>query len=613
MDYKFLPEINSPDDVKKLNTEETVALCEEIRDCIINTVAANGGHLASNLGVVELTVAMHQSFSSPTDAILFDVGHQCYTHKLLTGRYDRFSTIRTEGGLSGYMRPDESEHDPIITGHSSSSISAAYGIARAKALNKEDGYVVAVVGDGAMTGGMVYEALNNAGSSRLRNNLIVVLNDNKMSISGNVGAFARYLNVIRTKPGYHRFKNSVEWFIVRIPVIGRRLRSRIFKSKTMLKNALYDSNIFEAMGFNYMGPVDGHNIEKLKGLFQVAKSEKRPVVIHVMTKKGKGYEYAEEAPTDYHGISSFDVKTGSGSKKGTNFSAVCGDYLCELAREDEKICAVTAAMREGTGLARFANEYRNRFFDVGIAEQHAVAFSAGLASKGLKPVFCVYSSFLQRGYDQIIHDVAIAGVPVTFCIDRAGIVGDDGETHQGLFDVSFLTAIPGIEIYSPSTYADLRFALKNAIDSPVPSAVRYPRGSECNMDGYEAEDREFTVIGKGETAVVTYGVTAGDAYKAVKELDNTALIKLNRIFPASDQLLNTLKAYKHLLFFEEGMRNGGISELLVSKLAECGFKGKVHITAVDGAFVPQAAISAARAKLGLDKESMIKTVKEVQN
>ncbi len=614
MDYKFLPTINGPDDVKKLNKEETQALCGEIRDCIIGTVSKNGGHLASNLGVVELTVALHQSFSSPVDSILFDVGHQCYTHKLLTGRYDRFSTIRTENGLSGYMRPDESEHDPMITGHSSSSVSAAYGIARAKVLNKEDGYVVAVVGDGAMTGGMVYEAMNNAGSSRAKNNLIVVLNDNKMSISGNVGALARYLNVIRSKPGYHTFKNRVERFVVRIPLIGRRLRRNIFRSKTMLKNALYPSNIFEGMGFNYMGPVDGHDIDKLNNMFQLAKAEKRPVLIHVMTKKGKGYDFAEGSPKDYHGVAAFDVEMGYDCAKKENFSNKCGDILCDMAAKDDKVCAVTAAMREGTGLVRFASEYRNRFFDVGIAEQHAVAFCGGLASKGLKPVFCVYSSFLQRGYDQIIHDVAIAGWPVTFCIDRAGIVGDDGETHQGLFDVSFLTAIPGLEIYSPSTYADLEIALHSAVNSSCPSAVRYPRGGQCVMDSYEATQKDYAVFGEGKIAIVSYGSTMQDAWEAVAELKKQGvdvnLVKLNKIFPVADELVSALCRYESVFFFEEGMRNGGIAELLVSRMAEAGFKGRAKITAVDGRFVPQASIKSARAGLGLDKDSIIKTVKE---
>ncbi|MBQ5810174.1 MAG: 1-deoxy-D-xylulose-5-phosphate synthase [Clostridia bacterium] len=509
--------------MKKLDKAATLALCEEIRDCIISTVSQNGGHLASNLGAVELTVAIHQSFSSPQDSVLFDVGHQCYTHKLLTGRFDRFSTIRTENGLSGYMRPDESEHDPMITGHSSSSISAAYGIAKAKELCGEEGYVVVVVGDGAMTGGMVYEAMNNAGSSKLKNNLIVVLNDNKMSISGNVGALARYLSAIRSKPGYHRFKNRVERFLLRIPFIGKWLRRNIFRSKTMLKNAIYHSNIFEALGFNYMGPVDGHDIEKLNSLFQVAKEEDRPVIIHAMTTKGKGYNYAEDSPTDYHGVSPFNVEKGSEQTSKKNFSSVCGDILCDMAKEDEKICAVTAAMREGTGLVEFAQQYPKRFFDVGIAEQHAVAFCGGLASKGLKPVFCVYSSFLQRGYDQIIHDVAIAGWPVTFCIDRAGIVGDDGETHQGLFDVSFLTAIPGLEIYSPANYADMEIALRKAIESAAPSAVRYPRGGQCEIEGYIASDSDYTVMGEGDIAIVTYGITSGDAAVAAKELSESGM------------------------------------------------------------------------------------------
>ena len=433
MEYKLLSKIKSPDDVKKLNYDEISLLCQEIRDCIVSTVSKNGGHLASNLGAVELTVALHRSFSSPEDALIFDVGHQSYTHKLLTGRFDRFSSIRTENGLSGYMRPDESEHDPFITGHSSNSISAAYGIYRAKKLKGEEGTAVAVIGDGAMTGGMAYEALNNAASGR--SNFIVVLNDNKMSISRNVGALARSLTKMRNKPHYHHFKFALSRFLLAIPLIGRPLNNAIFTVKEAVKELVYHENIFSALGFNYLGPVDGHDVKAMEQLFDIAKSYSRPSVIHVITTKGKGYAYAESSPKDYHGVSAFDIDKGAKFGGKRTYSDVAGEALCKAAERDERVCAITAAMTAGTGLAEFAGRFKSRFFDVGIAEEHAVTFAAGLASAGMKPYFAVYSSFLQRGFDQIIHDVAIGGFPVRLLIDRAGIVGEDGETHQGLFDV----------------------------------------------------------------------------------------------------------------------------------------------------------------------------------
>ncbi len=439
MDYPILSKIKSPEDVKKLDNQTTEALCREIRDCIINTVSKNGGHLASNLGAVELTVALHRAFSSPKDAIIFDVGHQSYTHKLLTGRFDNFPTLRTEGGISGFMNPKESEHDAVITGHSSNSISEAYGIYKAKRLTGDSGTAVAVIGDGAMTGGMAYEALNNAGIGR--SNFIVVLNDNKMSISRNVGAIARSLTKMRNKAKYHRFKFALNAFSLKIPLIGKYLNRMLVKIKEIIKNAVYRNNIFTAMGFNYLGPVDGHNIVAMESLFKIAQNYSRPSLIHIITTKGKGYPFAESSPKNYHGVSAFDIEEGTNSEGKPTFSKIAGDTLCKLAENDDRICAVTAAMTEGTGLSDFAQKFKQRFFDVGIAEQHAVAFSAGLATGGMKPFFLVYSSFLQRAYDQIIHDAASNNVPVRLLVDRAGIVGEDGITHQGVFDVSYLTAI----------------------------------------------------------------------------------------------------------------------------------------------------------------------------
>ncbi|MBQ2287035.1 MAG: 1-deoxy-D-xylulose-5-phosphate synthase [Clostridia bacterium] len=607
MEYKLLSKIKSPDDLKKLNELEMPLLCQEIRDCIVHTVSKNGGHLASNLGAVELTVALHRSFSSPEDAIIFDVGHQCYTHKLLTGRFDKFSTIRTENGLSGYMRPDESEHDPFITGHSSNSISAAYGIYRAKKLKGESGTAVAVIGDGAMTGGMAYEALNNAGSGR--SNFIVVLNDNKMSISRNVGALARTFTKMRNKPHYHAFKFALSHFLLAIPFVGKSLNNAFFQIKEGIKGLVYKNNVFTALGFNYLGPVDGHNIKAMEQLFKIAETYTRPSFIHVITTKGKGYAYAESSPKDYHGVSPFDVSRGAKANGRKTFSDIAGDTLCSLARNDDKVCAVTAAMTTGTGLTEFASLFKNRFFDVGIAEQHAVTFSAGLASKGLKPFFVVYSSFLQRGFDQIIHDIAIGGYSVKLLIDRAGIVGEDGETHQGMFDVSFLTSVPGANIYSPCYYGELQYDIKLAAGLDGLCAVRYPRGCEKDDPGLDYTG-DFTILnGSGKKAIVTYGRLFSDALEAKEQVPDINIVKLNKIFPLSDKLVETLKNYNEIHFFEEGIKSGGIGELCASALLEKGYNGIYRIHAVDNKFVPTATVTAAIKGCGLDTDSMISAVK----
>lgn len=607
MNYRFLNNINSPDDVKKLEYSELTVLCDEIRDCLINTVSKNGGHLASNLGTVELTVALHKVFDSPHDSILFDVGHQCYTHKLLTGRFNQFETLRTENGISGFMRPNESEHDPFVTGHSSNSISASYGIYKAKALSGEGGYAVTVIGDGAMTGGMVYEALNNTGSGH--RNFIVILNDNKMSISRNVGSLAKHLTVMRSKKSYHKFKNGLKMFLEKIPLFGKFLSDKLFKSKTMIKNAIYKSNLFESMGYNYFGPVDGHNIEALVNILNIAKNETRPVLIHALTVKGKGYTFAENAPQNYHGVSSFDVEQGAEFGNVKTFSDVCGDTLCKMAADDDKVCAITAAMTSGTGLTEFSKLYRKRFFDVGIAEEHAMTFSAGLGIKGMKPYFVVYSSFLQRAYDQILHDVAVANIPVCLCIDRAGIVGEDGETHQGLFDVSFLSTVPNMTIYSPSSFAELEQVLFKSLSFNYPCAIRYPRGVQNELIDYQFSDNDFDIFGNGEKLIITYGREFDNAYIALDSLENTALIKLNKIYPLNDDLLNKIKDYKEIYFFEEGIKNGGIAEKLAAKLVEQNLMIKYKIIAIDNEFVSSASTKSSLKKYKLDPESIINTVK----
>lgn len=601
--------IKSPRDLDKLNDKQLNELCCEIRECMLKVVAENGGHLASNLGVVELTVALHRAFNSPDDSIIFDVGHQCYTHKLLTGRYAEFPSLRTENGISGFMKPSESEHDPIITGHSSSSVSAGYGICKGNMLDGRSDYVVVVIGDGALTGGMVYEAFNSIGRDKC--NLILVLNDNGMSISRNVGALSRQLNLIRNKISYHRFKHAIENMVLRIPYIGKKLRGGLLRSKNMLKNAIYNSNIFEGLGLKYLGPVNGHNISQLTNMFEIAKNSNRPVVIHTITKKGKGYPFAESNPDVFHGISPFDIVTGNKlSVKQSDFSHVFGEQLCKIAESDTKVCAITASMTAGTGLEDFAAGYSNRFFDVGIAEEHAVTFAAGLAKSGQKPVFAVYSSFLQRGYDQVLHDAAIANLPVTLCIDRAGIVGEDGETHQGLFDVAFLSTVPNVKIFAPSNYNELKKMLSERLSNPVGvAAIRYPRGSEPEyIKNLDYSGGEFDVIGSGEVAVVVYGTMFAEAAKAADILADRgieiSIIKLNLINELSDTLLNNLLMHNKIYFFEEGIVNGGIAQQLGLKLLDADFKGKYKTVGING-FVQQASISAVRSRYGLDVFSIV--------
>lgn len=611
MEYKILSKISSPDDIKDFNLDELNELCAELRQCMIQTVSANGGHLASNLGAVELTVALHKCFNSPNDTILFDVGHQSYAHKLLTGRFDKFSTLRTENGISGFMRPDESPHDPFITGHSSNSVSASYGISKAKALQGRNDYTITVVGDGAMTGGMLYEALNNAGNTK--SNFIVILNDNKMSISRNVGSLSRHLKSIRHKKGYHRSKKAVKSFLNKIPLIGKPLAKGVLKIKASLKRAVYKNNIFETLGFEYYGPVDGHNLNDLIRVLEIAKQENRPVFIHSVTTKGKGYSFAEANPKIYHGVSSFDINMGAQSSGVKSYSDIFGETMCAIAKKDKKVCTITAAMSEGTGLTEFAEKFKNRAFDVGIAEQHAATFAAGLAIQGMKPYFAVYSTFLQRSFDQILHDVAILGLPVRLCVDRAGIVGEDGETHQGIFDVAFLSSVPGMNIYSPCYFDELSNVLKKSVDFDFPCAIRYPRGTENTGSDYKITDEAFDVIGSGKKAIITYGRIFDNAYEAYKQLkkdgEEITLIKLNKIYPLEKEMIDGLGEFEKVYFFEEGIKRGGIGELLGSMLNEKKIKTDYKIFAIDNTFVKSAKVADSLKKYHLDSESMVKIIK----
>lgn len=568
MAYKNKPDLmkmNLPSDLKKLSLQQCDDLCKQIRKLLITTVSKNGGHLASNLGTVELTVAVHRVFDSPKDKIVWDVGHQAYTHKILTGRADRFSTLRKEGGISGFCRPDESVHDAFISGHSSNSVSAALGIATAMKLNGDDHHTVAIVGDGASSGGLFYEGLNNAGKSNT--NIIIILNYNEMSISKNVGGMAKYLSTLRTREGYHKTKNAVEKVLDKTPVIGSPVKKVIKSSKDAFKNALLHSTLFEDLGFEYIGPIDGHNIGELENGLNAAKALNRPVLVQVNTIKGKGYTPAEQNPGEYHGIGSFEISTGNPDYVSVDsFSSVMGNELCKIASSNNRVCAITAAMKYGTGLQNFAKQYPKRFFDVGIAEEHAVTFSGGLAQMGYIPVFAVYSTFLQRSYDQLIHDLAISNYHVVLCVDRAGIVGSDGETHQGIFDVPLLTSIPNTKIYSPSNYAEVCLCLNKAVkEDDCIVALRYPKGNEDPVAKTDEPSDSFYYYQRGsDYLIVTYGRLSANALTAIEILNNKGircdLLRLVEIYPINEKVAEIISGYDVAFFFEEVYDCGSISE-----------------------------------------------------
>lgn len=614
-----LEQIRSPEDIRKMTSPELEELCASLRKTLVQTVSKTGGHLSSNLGVVELTVALHKMFNTPHDRIVWDVGHQCYTHKLLTGRYSRFDTLRQTGGLSGFPKPEESEYDTFIAGHSSTAVSAANGMAKAKTLSGDGGYVVAVLGDGALTGGLAYEGLSNAGRSSDR--LIVVLNDNRMSISKNVGFVARHLATLRSRPRYVRFKMGLSSLIAHIPLIGKAIQRMIVWVKSRLKNAMYhNSTLFEEMGFYYLGPVDGHNLHDLTAALQIAKNLSRPVLLHVETIKGKGYSFAMQNPDTYHGVSGFDIETGKTPASSKSFSSSMVDGLCRLAQEDLRICAITAAMKSGTCLTKFAERFPVRFFDVGIAEEYAVTFASGLATGGMLPVFAVYSTFLQRCYDQILNDTSIMNNHIVLAVDRAGIVPDDGETHQGVFDVPFLTTIPHVTIYSPSTFAELDISLKQALyDAAGIAVVRYPKGGELpGCEGFQPDYKPYTHLknAKARTLLITYGRLFSHALIAARELSDegvpVSLLKLTRIWPLPEECAAIASEYERVLFFEEGSLQGGIGRHLQSRLLESGFGGTCYLRAIDG-FLPACSVSAGFRRTGLDVDGMVEAVREAEN
>lgn len=614
-----LKNMKLPQDVKKLTYPQCDELCNEIRAILIDTVSKNGGHLASNLGTVELTVAIHRAFNSPNDKIVWDVGHQTYTHKLLTGRYKNFDTLRKENGISGFPKPTESEHDSFISGHSSTSISLACGMAQVMKINHNtENYAVAIIGDGAFTGGMAYEGLNNGGNNNSDLNLIIILNQNDMSISQNTGGFADYLNGIRQREGYVNTKLALKKNLDKSH-FGQNVKNFMSRSKSAIKGAFLEDNIFEALGYIYIGIVDGHNVEAIEHALNIAKMYHKPVVVHVHTIKGKGYLPAETNPDLYHGISSFDILTGkpTNQEDGLTFSKAFGKKIVEIGEKNSKVCTITAAMCDNTGLSEFSQKFPERFFDVGIAEQHAVTFASGMASMGMIPVFAVYSTFLQRSYDQIVHDVAIAKTHVVLAIDRAGIVGDDGETHQGIFDVAFLTNIPNCVIYSPSCINELNVCLEKSVyEETGLVCVRYPRGidksSVLNLNQQYCEYSLKEHIG-ADTLLITYGRIYNSLYQVTETLNKEYIfcdiLKLTKIFPIPKGAIDVSLKYKKIIFFEEGIKSGGLGEHFLSNIVENGYHGDFKISAIDD-FVYAGSVESCLSRYNLTVDTMYNLVKE---
>lgn len=572
-----LEDIKSPADIKGLSKKQTEELACEIRRTVIRTVSENGGHLASNLGMVEATLALHKVFDSPSDSIIFDVGHQCYTHKLLTGRYDGFGTLRKLGGISGFTNPAESKHDKLLEGHSGTSVSAALGIAAANKLGKNGRFAVAVVGDGSLTNGMIYEALNNCADKEL--DLVILINDNGMSISKNVGGLHKYMARIRTSNGYFTFKRRFEHLLSAIPLVGRPLARFLKLIKDAIKRMFIRDTIFEDLGLVYLGPVNGHDTEKLVRVLTEAKSKHRCCVVHMLTEKGHGYAPARNAPERYHSVGRFEVETGVSEKHSADSYSECvGGLLCDIAGRDERVCAITAAMCDGTGLSRFAREFPERFFDVGIAEEHAVTFASGLSAAGMRPAVALYSTFAQRVYDQVLHDVAIQGLPMVLLFDRCGIVAGDGITHQGIFDYPMFSSIPGVSIYAPEDRADMELSVKTAFDEPGISIVRYPKGSipeGCKSHRLYTDDGGYTFVTEGiagcDAVIISSGRMSGTALSAAKLLGEkyrVGVIKLVRVFPLDGAHLTERLGQTRLVYIlDEGVRSGGMGEKIAALIA----------------------------------------------
>ena len=613
-----LEKINQVGDIKQIPPEEYDTLAEEIRHFLVEKISRSGGHLASNLGVVELTMALHLCFDFPKDKVVWDVGHQSYTHKLLTGRKSGFDELRKYGGMSGFPKRKESDCDCFDTGHSSTSISAGIGLVAARDLQDGDEHVISVIGDGALTGGMAYEALNNA--SRLKRNFIIILNDNNMSIAENVGGMSEYLNGLRTNEAYTNFKTGVEQSLSRIPG-GSHLANQLKKTKSGIKQLFIPGMLFENMGITYLGPVDGHDIGKLQDILNKAKKVKGAVLVHVLTRKGNGYVPAERHPARFHGAEPFDIETGLplNKKKKAKYQDVFSTCMVKLGQRNEKVVAITAAMPDGTGLKRFKNIYPDRFFDVGIAEGHAVTFAAGLAAGGMRPIFAVYSSFLQRAYDQVLHDVCIQNLPVVFAIDRAGLVGSDGETHQGIFDLSYLSSIPNMHIMAPKNKWELSDMLKYAVEFDGPIALRYPRGEA--YDGLK-EYRRPIEYGKSEViyeeediallAVGNMVKIAEQVRKNLKEIGySCTLVNARFVKPIDTEVLDMLSAdHKLLVTMEENVRSGGYGEKVMDYVVEQELPVKLLNISLPDEYVEHGNVSLLYEEVGIDAQTVTKRIIE---
>lgn len=611
-----IPEIKSPQDIKNLNIHSLKKLARDLRVFLINSVSKTGGHLSSNLGVVELTLGLHYVFDSPTDKILWDVGHQCYTHKILTGRADIFDTLRQEKGLSGFPKIAESPHDHFDTGHASTALSSAMGLCAAKKINKQNHKIIAVIGDGSLTGGMAYEALNHIGGSG--GDVIVILNDNQMSIGENVGGLSNYLNNLRINPCYIRTKKDVKKLIKKLP-LGDRVSNLTKRAKDTLRYFLLPGTLFEEMGFRYAGPIDGHNIKDIIQVLSQAKKIKGPTLLHFHTKKGKGYMLAESNPTNYHGVGKFSPKNGLTSSEGETYSEIFGKTLTEAAKENDKIIAITAAMEQGTGLTPFRKAFPHRFFDVGIAEAHGAAFAAALAKEDFVPVFALYSSFLQRAYDQVIHDVCLSGYPVVFALDRAGIVGEDGETHQGVFDIAFLSHIPGMTVISPKNKKEFIAMLHFALNFKGPVVLRYPKGRASEVLKHSFEPIEYgkseTIHMGAEIALISFGHIMERVHPIYEKLSEEGyrptLINARFAVPIDKEMIKTLDKYEYVFTFEEHVKDGGFGSIVLNALTEENvIVRKFHSFALPKAYIEHGKREDILDKSPLGTDTMYNTILE---
>lgn len=601
----MLESINSPENLKGLSNEQLSQLSSEIREYLIDTVSVTGGHLASNLGTVELSIALNRVYDASRDRIVFDVGHQCYTHKIINGRREQFCTLRQYGGISGFPKPYESEADSFIAGHSSDSVSVAYGMARARTLRKESYEVCALIGDGALTGGLAYEGLENIASSG--EPIVIILNDNNMSISRNVGGLSRMLKRLRLSESYYEFKRKYRT-VIGINTFFYRFSHQI---KELIKEHALAGNMFTALGLNYLGPVDGHDIPALEEALRIAKDMHEPVLLHVITQKGKGYSFAEENPSKYHGIGSFDRNTGELRSNTESYSCIMGDELCRLAVNNPNLVAITAAMTGGTGLSEFATHFPDRFFDVGICEGHAVSMAAGMAKQGLIPVFAVYSSFFQRAYDMLIHDVSLLGLHVVFCVDRCGLVGNDGETHNGSFDLAFLSTVPGMKILSPASFTELRAMLRYAVnDCNGPVAVRYPRGGEGSYTNVYVSEEQLLRRGKDLT-MICYGTLTSNCLDAAEKLEtlgiSTEIIKLGIISPNSfEKTLASLEKTKKLMIAEDVCASGCIGDRILAEAEKHGIRVKSScLMNLGTGLVSHGSVSQLIRFAGMDPDSLV--------